>query len=350
MVTRNRIDFKDVAAVAVQEESWRRMPVMSFCYQQCRAQPIVSGKTLVTYNGHVKETIVGLQSVEYVHSSVWPGEFLYHEISQFPYTMTVTLTSGTYHWQDSSDVGCAARYLLVVEAGQYCVLHETMQLQDSARNLDIVVKKGASLQHYAALKPAGQMCDHIQVWVEEGASYQQFFAISGQDVYRRSQCFHALASDSQVMVQGMVAVKSKGFVSDHTLLKQHAANTRSIHRVNTILDQGAKADVYSTVDVVPKAPKVTTRQNIRHLLLSEDAKAFSKPALNISVDDVDCQHGAVSRMIDDDLLFYMNSRGLDRQQATQLYLEGYVDTCFKGYPEGDRLALQIKKAIGLLDE
>ncbi len=61
------------------------------------------------------------------------------------------------------------------------------------------------------------------------------------------------------------------------------------------------------------------------LLLSETAEFDSKPELEIFADDVVCGHGATSGQIDEDLLFYLESRGIPEEQARALLIQAFVD-------------------------
>ena len=60
------------------------------------------------------------------------------------------------------------------------------------------------------------------------------------------------------------------------------------------------------------------------LLLSETAEFDSKPELEIFADDVVCGHGSTSGQIDEDLLFYLESRGVPEIQARALLIQAFV--------------------------
>jgi Fe-S cluster assembly protein SufD len=72
------------------------------------------------------------------------------------------------------------------------------------------------------------------------------------------------------------------------------------------------------VYVHPIAQKTDGKQTNKTLLLSEGASVDTKPQLEIFADDVKCTHGATIGQIDQQALFYMKSRGIDRVTATKL--------------------------------
>jgi Fe-S cluster assembly protein SufD len=59
-------------------------------------------------------------------------------------------------------------------------------------------------------------------------------------------------------------------------------------------------------------------------MLSPDAEFDSKPELEIFADDVVCGHGSTSTEIDEDLLFYMLSRGIPRAEARAMLIESFI--------------------------
>lgn len=66
------------------------------------------------------------------------------------------------------------------------------------------------------------------------------------------------------------------------------------------------------------AQKTLAYQNNQNLLISEDAKMFSKPQLEIYADDVKCSHGLTTGHLDDDARFYLQARGIPKEEAEML--------------------------------
>jgi Fe-S cluster assembly protein SufD len=58
--------------------------------------------------------------------------------------------------------------------------------------------------------------------------------------------------------------------------------------------------------------------------LSDDALAHSNPQLEILADDVRCTHGSTVGQLDDDALFYLRSRGLDRETAESMLVFAFA--------------------------
>ena len=91
-----------------------------------------------------------------------------------------------------------------------------------------------------------------------------------------------------------------------------------------ILDGRSRAVFGGTVWVRRDAQKTDALQSDKNLVLSPHAEVDSKPALFIDADDVKCGHGATAGNIDQDTVFYMRSRGVDLETASQLLIYGFA--------------------------
>ena len=83
--------------------------------------------------------------------------------------------------------------------------------------------------------------------------------------------------------------------------------------------------VFNGKVIVRKRTKQTNAdQSNKNLLLSKTAKMNSIPQLEIYADDVKCSHGSTTGQLDDDALFYFQSRGIPKNEAFILLVSGFV--------------------------
>ena len=64
------------------------------------------------------------------------------------------------------------------------------------------------------------------------------------------------------------------------------------------------------------------------MLLSNQAKINSNPQLEIYADDVKCSHGSTTGKIDENALFYLQSRGINRTDAIELMMQSFANDIF----------------------
>ena len=70
-------------------------------------------------------------------------------------------------------------------------------------------------------------------------------------------------------------------------------------------------------------------------MLSDDGRADNKPNLMIFADDVKCTHGATVGQINEDQLFYLNTRGLSAEIAKTLLTTSFVESIIQSIPFPD---------------
>jgi Fe-S cluster assembly protein SufD len=123
--------------------------------------------------------------------------------------------------------------------------------------------------------------------------------------------------------------------------QMHDLRTVQLHAAprsrSSLLFKGAVANsahsVYSGLIRVEKGAKGTNAfQTNRNLVLSEGARAFSVPNLEIEDNDVRCSHASAVGPIDESQLFYLESRGVPTHTAERLIALGFMDDVLDRFP------------------
>jgi Fe-S cluster assembly protein SufD len=122
---------------------------------------------------------------------------------------------------------------------------------------------------------------------------------------------------------------------DYDTTQEHAAeDTNSDLSFRGVLSGRATAVWRGMINVDKGAQRTDAFQDCRNLLLSSKAHADAIPGLQIEADDVRCTHAAAVAQVDPDQLFYLTSRGLDRDTASSLIVEGFLAELVERVPEG----------------
>ena len=119
-------------------------------------------------------------------------------------------------------------------------------------------------------------------------------------------------------LNGLVLVTGDQHVDNHTLLKHEKPNCPSHELYKHVLDGHATAAFKGKIFVQKDAQKTDSKQTSKALLLSDDAYMNSQPALEIYADDVKCTHGSTTGPVDDDMVFYLRTRGISLEAARHL--------------------------------
>jgi len=91
-----------------------------------------------------------------------------------------------------------------------------------------------------------------------------------------------------------------------------------------VLDDMSTGAFNGRIMVRPDAQGTLAYQKNNNILLTDDAKMDTKPQLEIFADDVKCSHGATIGQLDDDALFYLQSRGINKREARLMLMFGFA--------------------------
>lgn len=130
--------------------------------------------------------------------------------------------------------------------------------------------------------------------------------------------------------------------------KSHDSNVDITNNIVCLQDSSFSLDCIGTI--VKGAKRSKCHQKSHCLTIDNPKKARVLPVLNIDEDDVEASHSLSSGTIDEEILFYMNSRGLDKKNALNLILKSYLmpnDNYYDAFESGKLIQ---EKAIQKVDE
>ncbi|MEQ6203950.1 SufD family Fe-S cluster assembly protein [Sulfitobacter sp. HNIBRBA2951] len=145
------------------------------------------------------------------------------------------------------------------------------------------------------------------------------FTMTVNGVLTRNDCVIELTGDDAIAHVAGACVGDGDFHHDDTVFITHdAVNCESRQVFKKVLRNGATGVFQGKILVKAGAQKTDGYQISQSLLLDGDSQFLVKPELEIYADDVACSHGSTSGAIDEDALFYLRSRGVPENEATDL--------------------------------
>lgn len=132
------------------------------------------------------------------------------------------------------------------------------------------------------------------------------------------------AEGADMRVAGVYEVGDGCRVDNETTVEHYAGRSTSNQLFKGIAHEGGVMAFGGLVLVKPDAQKTNAMQTNRHMLMSDGARAYAKPQLEIYADDVKCSHGATVGQVDPAQLFYMRQRGVDEAAARQILSAAFV--------------------------
>jgi len=123
---------------------------------------------------------------------------------------------------------------------------------------------------------------------------------------------------------GLVLGRGDMHVDNHTLVDHVQPDCVSNELYKHILNDRATGVFNGKVHVRPDSQRINAYQSNDSIVLTHDAKIYTKPELEIYADDVQCSHGATAGQLDEEGMFYLRSRGLDEERARTLMLQAFA--------------------------
>jgi Fe-S cluster assembly protein SufD len=199
----------------------------------------------------------------------------------------------------------------------------------SQANVCLIISLGenAALSHTAMISeaaPGSLRLESVMARLGSRAKLDSLALISGINLARRQLFVRLEGAESEALINGVSLLSGREH-ADTTLRVEHAAERcTSRETFKYILDKEATGVFQGKVRVAPAAQKTDSKMLSKAVLLSDGASMNSKPELEIFADDVICGHGSTSGGLDEDQLFYLQTRGLPFAEAEALLLEAFA--------------------------
>ncbi|UTF60873.1 Fe-S cluster assembly protein SufD [Gilvimarinus sp. DA14] len=227
----------------------------------------------------------------------------------------------------------ATRLLVVLETGAEAEVVEQFLSSDNeqanlvAAQTEIVLADNARVKHYR-LNLEHEGVTHMGgVFVELGrdANFDGFAIAKGGELIRNDYVLEHCGEGAHVELQGVYMPRGRQVVDYHTNIKHRVPHCTSNEVFRGIIGDRAKAVFNGRIHIFEDAQKTLAELSNKNLLTSNRAEIDTKPELEIYADDVKCAHGATVAQLDDDALYYLQTRGVSKEQAKVMMSFGFIN-------------------------
>lgn len=147
--------------------------------------------------------------------------------------------------------------------------------------------------------------------------------LSGE-VVRNNHSVILAGQNSQAYLNGLFSAKTNQLIDNHTLMDHQEPNCESSELYKGIVNDKSTAVFNGKIYVRKNAQKTNAYQSSKNILLSDNATVNTKPQLEIYADDVKCSHGTSTGKIDEQAIFYLNTRGIGKEFAKKMLLNSFA--------------------------
>ncbi|MDP2055195.1 MAG: Fe-S cluster assembly protein SufD [Acidobacteriota bacterium] len=197
---------------------------------------------------------------------------------------------------------------------------------------EVVVGQGARVELYTDQRESDQAFHlaNIQAHVEARGVFESHAFSTGARIMRHDIGIGLKGEGADCTMNGVYLADGERLMDTHTSLDHAMPHCTSHEIYKGILAGKSKAVFNGRIIVQLDAQKTDAKQTNRALLLSDDATINSNPQLEIFADDVKCTHGAAVGQLDEEALFYLQARGLNREEAREMLLHAFAGEVIQG--------------------
>ena len=233
---------------------------------------------------------------------------------------------------ESQTASSYPRVELHVEAGARVGLIERHVSVGSGANfvnaaVRVDIARGATVNHYLVQESGAKAVwfSTLSAILAQDAVYK-LHAVSVGGLSARSTINVKLAGERADASVSMASLGDRQQIQDAFVLVEHVApRARSTQTFRGISAGRARVAFNGMVVVRKDAQGTDSQQSLRGLLAGPDAEIDVRPQLEIYTDDVRCAHGATAGKLDDNMLFYLLSRGIDPATAQRLLKWAFLE-------------------------
>ena len=133
-----------------------------------------------------------------------------------------------------------------------------------------------------------------------------------------------LGEHCECHINGMAIGSASQHIDNFSVLRHGACHGHSDQLFKYVLDERSTGAFEGSIEVCHGSRFVEAYQSNRNILASKDARMHSKPQLLIYNDDVKCSHGATTGQLDEKAMFYMQTRGIPREEARRMLMQAFM--------------------------
>ncbi|HZH68935.1 MAG TPA: Fe-S cluster assembly protein SufD [Flavobacteriaceae bacterium] len=249
------------------------------------------------------------------------------------------------------------RNLIVVEENSHVQIIERHQsLTENAVLTNVVseifVGKNATVDLYKIQndKSNASLIDNTFIEQKRGSQASVHTFAFGGKITRNNLNFYQKGEGCNSILKGITIIEDKQHVDHNTLVNHIEPNCESHQDYKGIFADRAVSVFNGKIVVEKEAQKTDAFQQNNNILINDNATINAKPQLEIFADDVKCSHGCTIGQLDEEALFYLQSRGIAKKEARALLMFAFASNVLESVkiPElKARITKLIAKKIGV---
>lgn len=238
-----------------------------------------------------------------------------------------------YHVSDTSngEVVNISRNLIVAGRNSKVTVIEKYDSTGKANHFsnivtESIVSDNAEVNFYSIQNDHGNRYQYNQTYFHQfnNSRVNTFSFILNGKLMRNNLQLSLDGEGIESHMYGLYLLDNDTLADNHTVVDHKKPNSFSNEMYKGIMDGNSKGVFNGKIYVRPNAQKTNAFQANRNILLTDKATVNTKPQLEIWADDVKCSHGCTTGQLDEEALFYLQTRGISKDTARAMMLYAFA--------------------------
>ncbi|MFI3330343.1 MAG: Fe-S cluster assembly protein SufD [Rikenellaceae bacterium] len=247
-----------------------------------------------------------------------------------------------------------ARTLIIVESGAEVdiIVRHFIAGGFSAHTRELIVNEGAkvNLTEYVDSCSDGVLMQSNHSSQKQESENNVVFINSGAKYLSLDYSVQLLEKQANSTIKGLYLVGENQKSVVNVNMNHLEIDCKSDELIKGLAAKNGIGSFAGRIYVAPKAQRTSASQQSRNIMLSEKAKIYTKPQLEIYADDVKCNHGATIGQMNDEAIYYMRQRGISELDARKLQLSGFVNDIVSNIKQEELAAYFYQNIAVKIDE
>lgn len=235
------------------------------------------------------------------------------------------------HIQDKSAQAVYSRHVIVASPDSELTFIEAYEGEETQTYFtntitELFAHKRSTVTHYKIQQEskAAYHVGHTELLLQADSEVRHHTLSFGGHWVRSDVGIRLVEPLARCLLNGLYAPGEHQHIDHHTTVSHEAADCRSDQDYKGILAPHSRAVFNGKIYVAKDAQHTEACQQNKNLLLGEQAEIDTKPQLEIYADDVVCTHGATVGQLDEEALFYLATRGIERDEANRYLIQAFA--------------------------
>ena len=192
-------------------------------------------------------------------------------------------------------------------------------------NTRITIKRGGKLVHtyVQELSESSRHAEVLSAQVDRESSYDVTIVQVGARIGRVNIHIDLIGEGANCSLSGVTLSNTKQSLDIHSSILHDSPSAMSRQQQRNVVGDRGEAIFKGRIRIPKHAQLTDSGQLCRTIMLGERARIIAMPTLEITADNVVCSHGASVQELDENELFYLATRGINKKEAKRLLLRSF---------------------------